>query len=324
MPQQGLTYRQQFADKIKPIDKEQLRRRMISIAAILGGVWALINIIGVLLPDRSKDDPTPGNNSVPASTLVAGFATDCVKAYTTSMVGDESRIARCVTLRSDQKLPATRSKFTDAQISFLKQVLTDPSGLAIWQAVVSGIPNADTAATPVRVCYQVAVTVLDASPRLVDIPNVVECPNVGVDVRLAYRNDVDQKSQLWGAASGFVSSYLTGGAEYTRYVTSDCIAKPVAPAPYASIALQNIRSDVDATASPAGTAHVRVTFLARTKSNSATLLSSPLTLRAVEGRWQVESVDATPEINLRPEDPRGNSTTTSTTSTTPPPPAARG
>ena len=85
----------------------------------------------------------------------------------------------------------------------------------------------------------------------------------------------------------------------------------------------SIDANVSGNGSGADTAEVYITVAARTKNYTLTQLAYPLTLRSVEGQWQVVSIASTPLLQTRPDTPQDDNATTST-STTPPPPPTRG
>ncbi|BBN50921.1 hypothetical protein CKJ70_25435 [Mycobacterium avium] len=296
-------------------------RRVVNALGAIGGIFAIITMLSALWPDTSTPNSTPGNASVPASTLVTGFARDYVTTYLTAKAGDEEKLARYVTVK-DLKLPPVAGEFTDTDVAFAKQVTTTDDGVAVWTVTISGLINGATAATPQRTYYRVPITVLDGAPRATALPMQVAGPGIGVDFRLGYRDTVSLDSPLGIAAVGFVRSYLTGGADFSRYVTSDSSDKPIQPAPYAKVDTLTIQANVGDDGKTAATAEVYITVAARTRNYTLTQLAYPLTLRSVEGQWQVVSIAAVPLLQTRPEDPRQGSATT-TTSTTPPPPPTR-
>jgi hypothetical protein len=313
------TRRKQFDQLVKPIDRELITRRATTTLAVLGGVFALASMLSGLWPDSANTDPTPGNSSVPASTLATGFARDYVRTYLTAKSGDEHKLARYVTLK-DVKLPAVAAEFTDPDIAFAKQITITSDGVSLWTVTVSGIVNGNTTATPQRTFYRVPITVLDGAPRATALPMQVAGPGTGVDFRPGYRHTVSLDSALGTTATGFVRSYLTGGADFARYVTADSTEKPIQPAPYAKVDTLKIDANVSADGANASTADVYVTVAARTKNYTVTQLAYPLTLRSVEGRWQVISIAATPLLQLHPDAPNDkNASTTSPTTSTPPP-----
>jgi hypothetical protein len=314
--------RKRFDELVKPLDKKLVARRSMNALAIIGGLFAIVSMVTSLWPSSNGTGSTPGNNSIPASTLVTGFARDYVTTYLTAKAGDEAKLARYITIK-DVKLPPVAGEFTDTEVAFAKQIATTEDGVAVWTVTVSGLVNGATTTTSQRTFYRVPITVLDGSPRATALPMQVAGPGVGVDFRLGYRYTVSTDSPLGMAAAGFVSSYLTGGTDFSRYVTAGATDKAIQPAPYAKVTTVTIQANVADNGSGANAAEVYVTVAARTKNYTLTQLAYPLTLRSVEGQWQVASIAAVPLLQTRPENPTQGGTTT-TTSTTPPPPPTRG
>ncbi|WP_099025045.1 conjugal transfer protein [Mycolicibacterium palauense] len=314
--------RKHFDELVKPLDRGLIMRRTVNVLGVLGGLFAVISILTSLWPDATQTDATPGNASVPASTLVTGFARDYVTTYLTAKAGDEDKLARYVTVK-DIKLPPIAGQFTDTDVAFAKQITTTDDGVALWTVTVSGLVNGATTTTPQRTYYRVPITVLDGAPRATALPMQVAGPGVGVDFRLGYRYTVAPDSPLATTAAGFVRSYLTGGADFARYVTADATDKPIQPAPYAKVDTITVDANVSGNGSGADRAEVYITVAARTKNYTLTQLAYPLTLRSVEGQWQVISIASVPLLQTRPDNPQ-EATNTTTTPTTPPPTPTRG
>jgi hypothetical protein len=311
-----------FTDLVKPVDRDQLMRQLITGLGIFGGLFALISTLVWMWPAGESDDPTPGNASVPAATLVTGFARDYVTAYLSAKAGDEQKLARYVTAPNIQ-LPPVSAAFTDTDVAFAKQVSSTDDGVAVWTVTVSGLVNGTTAAAAQRTFYRVPVSVYNGAPRAAGLPMQVAAPGVGVDLRLGYRNTVSLESPLAQTAAGFVTAYLTGGADFTRYVTADSRETPILPAPYMRVEVTSVGANVGADGSSATQAEVYVKVVARTKNYTLTSLAYPLSMRTVEGRWQVVAINATPLLQSQPQ--AVNEDTPSTTqTTTAPPPAERG
>lgn len=317
------TLSEQFADFIKPVDREKIRHQIVTSLGVVGGIFAIISTLLWMVPDSATTSSTPGNAYVPDATLVSGFARDYVTAYLSAKAGDEPKLARYVTAKNLQ-LPPTGSEFVDSDVAFVKQTEMTKDGVAIWTATVSGVVNGSTNAKAQRSFYRVSVGVVDSSPRAIGLPLQVAAPGPGVDLVLDYQNQVGVDSALGQTAAGFVSSYLTGGADFPRYVTTDSTVKPIQPAPYAKVDVIKIGADVAGDGADAGSAEVYITVAARTKNYTLTELSYPLTMRTVEGRWQVKSIRDTPLIERNSTAPPDGNSVTSTTPTTTPPPATRG
>lgn len=311
-----------FADLVKPVDRDQLMRQLVTGLGILGGVFALISTLVWMWPSADAEDPTPGNASIPAATLVTGFARDYVTAYLSAKAGDEDKLARFVTAK-DVQLPPVSATFTDTDVAFAKQTSFTPDGVAVWTVTVSGLVNGNTAAAAQRSFYRVPIAVYHGAPRAAGLPMQVAPPPVGVDLRLGYRNTVSLNSPLAQTAAGFVTAYLTGGADFTRYVTADSQESPILPAPYMRVDVTSVGANVGGDGNKATEAEVYVKVIARTKNYTLTSLAYPLSMRTVEGRWQVVAINAIPLLQSAAQAVTEDTPATPET-TTAPPPAERG
>ncbi|MDQ1250879.1 MAG: hypothetical protein QG597_5259 [Actinomycetota bacterium] len=311
-----------FTDMVKPVDREQLVHRIITGLGIFGGLFALISTLVWMWPAGESEDPTPGNASVPAATLVTGFARDYVTTYLSAKAGDEDKLARFLTAK-DLRLPPVGAAFTDTDVAFAKQVSETSDGVAVWTVTVSGVVNGNTSATAQRTFYRVPISVFNGAPRAAGLPMQVAAPAVGVDLRLGYRNSVSLESPLAQTAAGFVTAYLTGGTDFTRYVTADSRETPILPAPYMRVEVVSMGANVGSDGANATEAEVYVKAVARTKNYTLTSLAYPLSMRTVEGRWQVVSINAVPLLQSQPQ-AVSDDTPSTTQTTTAPPPAERG
>lgn len=309
----------QFAEQVKPLDRGKLKRRAIDACAITGAAWVLISGASALFTSDHHTDATPGNSSVPASSLVASFARDYVTTYLTSKRGQEQNLARYVTDK-ELTLPPVAMTFTDANVTYEKQIAVTDEGLAMWTVTVSGLLNSDSQTTPQRTYYRVPVAVFGGAPRAAGIPASVAGPSIGVDVKLGYSSTVTEDSPIGQTAIGFIRAYLTGSQDYSRYVTNDATDKPILPAPFARVDPVRIQANVANNGDGQSTADVYVTVAARTNDYNLTALAYPLSMRSVEGKWQVASIAQTPLLQLAANKADSSTTSTPTTTASAPPP----
>lgn len=318
------TPREQFTEFVKPMDREKLRDRLIALAAVIGCAYALLSGCNSLLGSSHSEDPTPGNSSTPETSLVAGFAQDYVTTFLTAKAGDENNLLPFVSVKNPM-LPnvATAATFDDATVNYVKERYRK-DGVSVWSTTVSGILDARKTTTPQRTYYTTWVVVYNHIPRAFGRPSPTGDPGLGIDARPAYRYDVALDSPLGRTVAGFLTAYLTGGNDFARFVTKDIADKPVKPAPFHDITAQTIRATVDENGAGATAAEVYVTYAARTTNNLVTQFDTPLTLRTVEGTWQVAAIATTPDLELMTNGSTATPSTTPTSSAPAPPPPTRG
>lgn len=318
------TPREQFTEFVKPLDREKLRSNAFAVAAVIGCAYAILGGCGSLLGSDKAEDPTPGNSSTPESSLVAGCAKDYVTTFLTAKAGDESKLLPFVTVKNPL-LPnvATAASFDDATVNFVKE-RHRKGDVSVWSATVSGILDARKTTTPQRTYYTTTIVVYNHVPRAFGRPSPTGDPGLGIDARPSYRYDVALDSALGKTVFGFLTAYLTGGNDFARFVTKDINDKPIKPAPFHDITVQAIRATVDENGAGASAADVYVTYAARTTNNSVTQFDTPLTLRTVEGTWQVAAIATTPDLELMTNGTAATPSTTPTSSPPAPPPPTRG
>ena len=296
--------REVFVRYLKGVDRVELRSQARDIAAWFGAAIGMLSIVVLVAThdggsSRGTDTDVAG---VSDAFLVAGFGHDFVCDYLSAQAGDEDKMAAYIS-KKDMSLPSGASTFTDSRVEDLGRRSADVSGVSMWWVEVSGIVNAASHSDVERTYYTVAVSVYNHRARALDIPMQTGKPEMGVDLRMDYRNKVDADSALGEAASGFVRSWLTGGSDVERYTASGFDAQPPIPALYSpkdigEFSLDSITSNVGANGGGKQKAEVRVAVHA-VDPKSAYLVrefSYALTLHYVQGRWQVSGINKVPRI----------------------------
>lgn len=133
------------------------------------------------------------------------------------------------------------------------------------------------------------------------LPAEVTAPATAAEPRLAYNTTIPVESgPLTGAVTQFLTAYLTGSGNLSRYLAPGAALSPVAPAPYASIHAVTVFSTngQSATATPASGTHINV--LAQVQATDPAgqqwPLTYALTLTAVAGQWDVAAIDPAPQL----------------------------
>ena len=159
---------------------------------------------------------------------MTGFARDYVTTYLSAKAGDEDKLACSSPPRISGCHPwgglhTPMSPSPSRCQGFRWRRGMDSDRL--------GVVNGNTSATAQRTFYRVPISVFNGAPRR-SLPMQNGRPAVGVDLRLGYRSSVSLESPLAQTAAGFVTAYLTGGTDFTRYVTADSREISILPAPY--------------------------------------------------------------------------------------------
>ncbi|MFE1272178.1 conjugal transfer protein [Streptomyces sp. NPDC058757] len=109
---------------------------------------------------------------------------------------------------------------------------------------------------------------------------------------------------------GFFTSYLAGGGEVDRYMPPNSKLTPITPAPYASASLQRIAeyaTNAPGAAFPEGAQipdgtrrRLLVDVTAADRAGVERPLTYAVALKARDGRWEVEAVEAAPLLAAGP------------------------
>ncbi|NUU20914.1 MAG: hypothetical protein HOV68_05270 [Streptomycetaceae bacterium] len=102
-------------------------------------------------------------------------------------------------------------------------------------------------------------------------------------------------------AAAFLTAYLAGQGELTRYTSPEVRLSPITPAPYAQVTVTDVRDDAggptDQKVPADGTVRrLLVTVDAADVSGAAYPLTYALQLKARGGRWEVASLDDAPAL----------------------------
>lgn len=146
--------------------------------------------------------------------------------------------------------------------------------------------------------WQVVVRVDNSGGiSVVGLPTPIAAPaSASGNLNLGYSKPVNSQ-EASATVSEFLQAYLTGVGEVSRYTTPGSSILPVTPAPYEQVSVQEIRSDVDLTDKTIrkNGAKAHLSVVARTSSGkSAQTTTYFLTVKARDGRWEIESIDQTP------------------------------
>lgn len=182
---------------------------------------------------------------------------------------------------------------------------------------VSVLPANDASATIVRRYFQVPVVVTESGARAATLPSEVAQPSTAVDLQLGYKFRV-ANHPIGTSANQFLAALLTGNGEVARYLTPGVSIAPIVPAPYRSIALTDVLSSVDLSASNSAAPRsdgdvVRLLITASLKITDAESVNGQyaLTMTSRGGRWEVSAIDSTPLFAATAPRSGVNSSTTS-------------
>ncbi|MFA3899795.1 conjugal transfer protein [Rhodococcus sp. 5A-K4] len=297
--------------------------RAAIIAALIAGIASLLLVVfgSSSTPAIVKATENGAQNiDTAAQAQAEDVARQLVVAWLQGSRGNEREIERFVA--TPPNLPASALYVaTDpaiASIAFDRDARTYAVTVS-----VSVRPAADTSATTVRRYFQVPVVVTESGARAATLPSEVAQPSTAVDVKLGYKFRV-ANHPIGTSANQFLSALLTGNGEVARYLTPGVSIAPIVPAPYRSIALTDVLSSVDLSASNSAAPRsdgdvVRLLITASLKITDSESVNGQyaLTMTSRGGRWEVSAIDSTPLFATAPRREADSSPTSAPSTSTP-------
>lgn len=225
-----------------------------------------------------------------------------------AVVGQFAQQVVVTWLTSTQEKPdALLALVHDAQVSGLSQTaftVSDPAiaGITlvdgIWSATVAATVT-DTHKTTARRFFQVPVRYTQGTVTALTLPSPVSPPPVTIGSSSGYRAQVDTTSPLGQTVSQFLTAYIAGAGDVSRYLTPGVVLTPLAPAPYTSVRVTEIRaagSDQPPPVVPRDGTQSRVLTLATAvvTDQQTAPVAYALTLTARAGRWEISDLDPVP------------------------------
>ncbi len=297
---------------------------VLAALAVLGGGHAVFSIF-------SSDPVPPGDESTIVTLgharLAESFAQDFVVTYLGATSAQKDRLSRFVAGAERITLPKVAQQVSDPLVVYTTRSMNSGS-VEVWSITVS-VRSGRAGPHSERHYYRVPVLVSEGRLRALALPAAVEPPAIGPDLAQAYSAPCAEDTPLAQVATGFLTAYLTGSGDVTRYVTVDSGITPLVPAPYNSLTTVTITADDSACGTSGSSARVLATVTPKAGGSVVPSLAYPLTMARGEGQWQVRSIDPIPALSNplavvdaqsgAPGQTAGSPTTTPTTAVEIPP-----
>lgn len=267
---------------------------VIAVMAVIGGGSTLL---GWVIPDRAAKAP----DSVPAivgrAQLAGAFAEEFVVTYLSATDSRRDAIGKFIGNAGTVTLPKTRRQVSEPSITHVFRAVATES-VDVWSVTVSVLVGEGVGAdVGTRQYYRVAVSVARGALRALALPALVDGPSTGSDLALVYSTPCAAESPLGAAVSGFLTAYLTGSGDLTRYSTVNSGIRAPSPPPFAALDSVTVSADHSRCGSGATTVRLLATVTPRNRDATAAPLAYPLTTVLVEGQWLVRSLDPIPGLS---------------------------
>jgi hypothetical protein len=130
--------------------------------------------------------------------------------------------------------------------------------------------------------------------RALSPPEAVQPPGQGADLALGYTMSCPTDSPLATVSSGFLTAFLTGTGDITRYTSPNSAIAALTPAPFTGVTTLSVKSDDSGCGTASTSSRVQVMVNPKTSAGAVPTLAYSLTMIRPAGVWQVQSIDPIP------------------------------
>ncbi|WP_280233630.1 conjugal transfer protein [Nocardia cyriacigeorgica] len=266
---------------------------VLAVLAVLGGGHAIFSF---LFTKPVPDDRGQETVSIVGRAQLAGtFAQEFVVTYLSANDSQKERLAEFVADTSRIRLPKTGRQVTDPVVAFVRR--TDvQGGLDIWSVTVSVRIGGPANAVGARQFYRVAVSLTDGKLRALGLPAAVTPPGRGLDLATTYTTTCPADAPVSTVASGFLSAYLTGSGDITRYIALGSGIGALVPPPYTKVDVAAVNADETSCGKSGSTVRVLASVTPTAGGTEVAALEYPLTMINNGGQWQVQTMDQVPAL----------------------------
>jgi hypothetical protein len=268
------------------------------IGAQVLGVIGGLGVLGGWIFGDTVDTVGPARSAVNTAAVASSFAQDCVRAWLLATASAHGDLDRCTTVPQDVQFPTTPAVVISAPtvVAVAWGGAAGENDAAAMFSVTVGVAERPYASAPAtQAFYKVPVVWTVNGPWMATMPARVAGPGAGSKLPTGYLARLGPADPTFTLVSGFASAYLTDKGGLDRFVTSSSGLLPLG-----SIYREATLVGLTATAQPKSQAQegdqVRVLAEVRvtTSQFAPTLLTYPLTLAFVGGKWSVARIDSVP------------------------------
>ncbi|MCX4598252.1 conjugal transfer protein [Streptomyces sp. NBC_01549] len=279
---------------------ESMRRR-VRLSRL--AVWTVIAAGPVALCVAVASTPTTVAAATPAKPTAVrtaaaaadpgGYAQLFVSAWLRSSANDattaQARLAQSLAPDVELPDPATGAQSKPQSVTAVRSAQRTGDAWSVTVAAQYADGSVRYYAVPVSADRAGASFTVTGAPGLVAGPARAEAPKSSYGVTVP-------EGDLSSAVGEFLAAYLTGAGEVDRYLAPGVTLSAVSPAPYPSVAVQQISAVEEAAAAeqvpPDGT-KVRVLVQVEARDTGGRWpLAYELALKARSGRWEVAALES--------------------------------
>lgn len=286
-------------------------RRIATVALIALAALSGLHTVWQFMFGGPTDVVGPARTVVNKSAVVSSLAEDYVTTWLTATSSNVGALAQFASLDVSQlHLPTTPAVVIGSPtvVAVTFEGTAGKGATAELFSVVVGVNQRPyDSASPTRALYRVPVLWSRFGPRATGLPFQVEGPGPGADLAVAYPNTLSAADPAFQVTSGFITAYLTGTGDVSRYVTTDSMLTGLG-APYLArkdergnplplVTALRAAGPVASQPAEGQTVQVLAQVTAQTSQYANVAMTYPLTLQGVGGHWSVAGINRAPVLS---------------------------
>ncbi|WP_104056277.1 MULTISPECIES: conjugal transfer protein [unclassified Arthrobacter] len=275
------------------------------------GRWAVYGLtvlvsLGALCGFLAFTSPPP---QVQASTEVGlgakqqeagAFAQSYLAAWLTATSTDHDELDRYANVTGSSLVGTTPTEYRDMTVASIEDA---PGGLTtvVVSASLKTVEMDDAGKETVTwtpYWYQIAVQTQGEEMAPAGMPAPVSVPAVGDAPQLGYTSRVANK-EIQATVADFMTAYLTGQGDVTRYVSPETTISAITPAYWTQAKVKTIQSvsEVEDGTPVAGQTAEVLVDMNLTRDTTTKPAQYVLSLKVRDGRWEIQSLNSAPALS---------------------------
>ena len=228
------------------------------------------------------------------------FAQSYLAAWLTATSTDHDELDRYANVTGSSLVGTTPTEYRDMAVASIEDA---PGGLTtvVVSASLKTVEMDDAGKETVTwtpYWYQIAVQNQGDEMAPAGLPAPVSVPAVGESPQLGYPSRVANR-EIQATVADFMTAYLTGQGDVTRYVSPDTTISAITPAYWTQAKVKTIRSVSEvADSNPVAgqTAEVLVD-MNLTRDTTTKPAQYVLSMKVRDGRWEIQSLNSAPALS---------------------------
>lgn len=268
----------------------------------LAVVIALGSLCGVLAFNRPAAHVQKTSEAgINAQQQQAGaFAQAYLAAWLTATSNDHAALDQYTGLAGSNFVGNAPTEYRDMTVASIKAAPGDMNTVVVSASLKNTVKDdkgkETTSWTPYW--YQVVVQSKDGAMAPAALPAPIAVPTMGTAPQLGYSSRVTNK-EIQSTVADFMTAYLTGQGDVTRYVSPATTINAITPAYWTQAKIKTIQAaqEVSEKTPAAGQTAEILVDMNLTRDTNTKPAQYVLGLKVRDGRWEIQSLNSAPALS---------------------------